>query len=48
MNHLGQLTLADDDAGGQVKIQSNEVYYPRNRQLSNHRNNYQVADDQAT
>jgi len=46
-NHLGQLTMAEDE-GGSVKVQATDFYYPKSKQLSNHRNYYQVADDQAS
>ncbi len=46
-NHLGQLIMADNEGPSEVKIQSAGSYSPRTRQLSNHRNFYQVAEDQA-
>ncbi len=39
--------MADDEDPSQVKVRSTESYSPRNRILSNHRNYYQVPDDQA-
>jgi len=39
--------VADDEGPSQVKVQSTGSYSPKNRVLSNHRNFYQVADDQA-
>jgi len=45
-NHLGQLIMADDEPPSQVKIYSNDYYYPKTKQFSNHRNHYQIPDDQ--
>jgi hypothetical protein len=39
--------MADNEGPSEVKIQSAGSYSPRTRQLSNHRNFYQVAEDQA-
>jgi hypothetical protein len=47
-NHLGQLIMADDEPPSQIKVQPTDLFSPKNRQLSNHRNFYQVADDQAS
>ncbi|CAF0781133.1 unnamed protein product [Rotaria sp. Silwood1] len=47
-NHLGQLVMADDEVPSQVKVQTTDYFNPKSKQLSNHRNYYQVADDQAS
>ena len=39
--------MAEEDPPTQVKVQPADSYLPRNRQLSNHRNHYQIAEDQA-
>jgi hypothetical protein len=45
-NHLGQLTMADDDPPSQVKVYSNDYLYPKTTRSSNHRNFYESPDDQ--
>jgi hypothetical protein len=40
--------MADEETPTQVQVQTTDYYNPKNRQLSNHRNYYQVADDQAS
>ncbi|CAF0966951.1 unnamed protein product [Rotaria sordida] len=47
-NHLGQLVMADPEEPSQVKVQTTDYFYPKSKQLSNHRNYYQVSDDQAS
>ncbi|CAF2489953.1 unnamed protein product [Rotaria sp. Silwood2] len=47
-NHLGQMVMADDEEPTEVKVQTTDLFYPKSKQLSNHRNYYQVADDQAS
>ncbi|CAF0962744.1 unnamed protein product [Adineta steineri] len=44
-NHLGQLVAADDDPSNRIQIQSSDFYYPKNKQYSSHRNNYEIGDD---
>ena len=39
--------MAEGEPPAQIQVQSTDNYFPRNRQLSNHRNYYQIAEDQA-
>lgn len=47
-NHLGQLTIADDQgSGGQTGPYVGDFYYPKVKGSSSHRNQYQMPEDQA-
>jgi len=46
MNHLGQLTIADDQQNDQVKLYGNDYYYPKTKGFSSHKNFYQMTEDE--
>ena len=48
-NHLGQLTIADDQGNaGDINPYVGDYYFPKVKGYSSHRNNYQMPEDQAT
>jgi hypothetical protein len=44
-NHLGQLTMADENPSNQVKLYDSDYIFAKTSRYSSHKNNYDVPDE---